>query len=325
MTAIALVTFLVSYESLLSDQIFLADQVFLASLNPAQEGGETASIFWGVTEPVPLWNNWVHPRHLLHGRDVPQLDRTYDLEILHGTTTNALRRIAYLDQPASRGTWLGRVPQGWGFLQVIARPRVVDQHTRKGPVLPILNAPNLMHNPQIKEVGQVGDPATTLASVTGWPLLPRGEWSRNPGGPCPGESYIRFDWDGFSSSGQGHTEMEGEGVKIVPGRKYVVSGWLRADGAGGANLGVRFYDQTGKELGTSHSSPGLGPRGWFRFLQRLTRPPGPEASEEERAVYGAEHPRQYEASIPDRAAWMAPVIQLSDYVEWYSLFLGEED
>jgi hypothetical protein len=270
-----------------------------------EENGKTV-LLWEIRGGELESNNGNKKAEFL-GRDFPKLDGRWDLELLVLTPPNTETRLALIPKAKARGKWTGKLPEGIVSIQAVLRSPAGKKGSAGGPSyegtwIPALSGSNLIVNPGFEGLGAAPAASGTsnaIAPVKGWEKAPNG--AIQPGGPRPGGSQIALQ---FPTNNQ--STLNGEKIPVQKGKEYLQTLWLRGDNF--ANVGVRFLDQEGKQVGNvQFDSLNNGNQGrWVYCTQILT-------------TVGGTNKRR----IPEKAAFLQPYVETCGNVWIDNFFLGE--
>ena len=256
----------------------------------------------------------------LSARSEEKFDGRYDVELLHLSPPNAVRRLALLPKAKARGKWVGKLPDGSGF--ILARLHPATGKTTPsdlfyaGPAISVVNVPNLITNAGFEGFPEAATPAAPGAdpappvlaapAVKGWGWPPDAGLQKieiKPGGPCPQGTQIVF-----SLSGNTPVLLVGEKIPVQTDKNYTLSGWGFFQNAKASRLGVQYLDKNGKDIGTAWNKRDFKGGKWSLSSSTVTT--AKKSSEAGRRA-------------PDMAVSLRPVIEIRGGFALDALFLGE--
>ena len=298
-------------ELALAKGVFTAPQAIVC---PAGEENGKTVLLWEIhsAAAVAANTNKRSAQFEFACRDNPKLDGRWDIELLALTSNNTAQRLALIPKAKSRGKWTGKLPEGIVTVQAVLRtPASAKKDAVAGPSYTgvwttALSAPNLLVNPgfEAKNAPQTtGTAQTALPTIQGWDSVP--EVALLPGGPRPGGTQILLK--SFDAQYQ-QQKITGEKIPVQKGKDYLQTGWLKKDQNGYVNLGMRFLDENGKQIGNTQCPYyGNNSGNWCFLTQSLST-----------TTSGSGRQR-----IPDKAAFLQAYIEFSNTVTLDGLYVGE--
>jgi hypothetical protein len=222
-----------------------------------------ATICWEISPRLkPRLNDPSRSEIAVAGEDFPVFDGFYEIELFHGATPSAMRKLAKVPAAKARGTWTSPVPLGGGYVLAVARGKTNVLFSLASSVPA---EPNLLTNPQLqlKADAQLARPDNL--EIPGWPELRADAVVAHRGGPRPGGEYVSIRV-AHRSDRQTTTSRR---IPLASGKDYLLTGWLRTSpGSGFARLTGRFYDKDGKPLDQINTPPIEAGR-WVQVQQSL--------------------------------------------------------
>ena len=224
--------------------------------------GLDRQVAWDMTARTPEeWHSRDTGPISVAGRDLPQLDGKFTLQILAGPAADDLRQIKTLSGINARGVTSVTLQPGDRFLSAIAQTLEAQPHIFVGLTIPISTEPNLFAeiarvsrysfidyfgpSPQKKQTSEAPAKVATLLT----------------GGPVSAGSYH----EAVCGSGAPRLELVGERQPLAPGLVYLLSGWVR----GGGQFGVRYLDQDGQKISESDISLNGSDNDWQFGAQKI--------------------------------------------------------
>lgn len=194
------------------------------------------------------------------GEVSPKLNGRYDLEVLFGENKNLMKRLFAKKAVPGRGVWKGSLPSSRGFIQAIVRR---GDETVAGPQVPVLIGDRIVSPDWVTALAKAKD-----GIAEGWQKLPETTIVLKKGGPMGG-NYVHLagerNWD---------TQMASARIKLEPGKRYCIAGWLRCDSQGSIRVACQLYDEKGKKIDSERSvASGRQNQPWVYFSREISDRP----------------------------------------------------
>jgi tetratricopeptide (TPR) repeat protein len=263
-----------------------------------------SAIYWEIGPAIKARRNDSRSRGLsVSGEELPALDGRYELELFHGPTPSAMRKLATLPAAKARGSWTSPAPLAAGYVLAVAREKSSVLFSSAAYVA---TGPNLLTNPQFRPDPEARpkQPGANRPTVPGWPGLGADAFVVRRGGPRPGGEYVSVQ----SLQRSGRETITAQRIPIEPGKEYLFAGWLRyPSNSGSARFMGRFYDKDGKPLDQVYMDAGDGDR-WAHAQRWLVRSRGAGGNEQ---------------AIPEKAVELELMIEASSGCDVDGLYFGE--
>lgn len=279
----------------------------VAWLNP-ETASSTAEVAYEIG-PIPGDFRPVSaPRIAIRGGDIPKLAGRFDVELLFGSSPDAMRQLALIRKAPPRGTWRGPLPAGIGYLRTIIRDNSDKGALHFGPILPVSSFPNLIPNPLLEPKTAAVAPAS-IAAIPDWdPLSPAINATRHEG---PAGPSLRITVDPSHSN---NVDILSKPIPIDTKLDYLQSAWIRCDREEGqhAQLGRRYLDAKGKTIDTDWcpvNNDGVTTQ-WQWHGQPLLRDPNAA-------------PNSHSDRIPKKAAFVQILLRVNGGCELWGLSLRQ--
>ena len=251
-----------------------------------------------ATSPYALYSSQSSGSLSVEGRDLPQLDGKFSLQILAGDSWDNFRLIKIVSAAQSRGTTEVELKPTDRFIRAIGLTTEAEPRIFFGPAIPISLGANLLGpslhtrlSPLVNQEHQnqmTSDETVKIATLSG--------------GPDASSSHEKATCPAYSA----RLELAGPQQNLAPRTTYCQSGWLRGSG----QWGVQYLDDRGKKISESNSCSSDGSNDDWHFVRQTftTLTAGvPSASE-----------------VPPNAVTIEPVLSLSqnNSVEFQNLYFG---